>query len=139
MSLNPPKNYTVLVAEDEDALQSLAIQTIKEKGLHVLAATSADEAIRLWERHAHDIVLLFADIVLPGALNGFDIAAHIRATSPTLPIIFSSGYSRTLHNDGKNLQEGAAYLAKPYRQVELSALISTMLAPKFPKIAAIAA
>jgi CheY-like chemotaxis protein len=139
MNLHPPKNHTVLVAEDEDALQSLAIQTIKEKGLHVLAATSADEAVRLWDRHAHDIVLLFADIVLPGPMNGFDIARHVRAASPDLPVIFSSGYSRTLTNDGTNLQEGAAYLAKPYRQVELSALISSMLANKLPKGAAIAA
>jgi CheY-like chemotaxis protein len=117
-----------LVAEDEDVLQSLAIHTIREKGLHVLAATSGDEALRLWSRHAHDIVLLFTDIVLPGTLNGFDIARRLRMTKPDLPVIFSSGYSRTLQNEGANLQENSAYLAKPYRQVELSALISTMLA-----------
>jgi CheY-like chemotaxis protein len=139
MTLIPPKNHTVLVAEDEDVLQSLAIQTIKEKGLHVLAATSADEALRLWERHAHDIVLLFTDIVLPGPKNGFDIARHIRASAPALPVIFSSGYSRTLVNDGANLQEGSAYLAKPYRQMELSALISTMLAGTAPAGGAVAA
>jgi DNA-binding response OmpR family regulator len=129
MTIDRRKNYTVLIAEDEDSLQSLATLTIKEKGFKVLAASSADEAIRLWDRHAHDIVLLFTDIVLPGPLNGFDIATHIRAASPSLPVIFSSGYSRTLMNDG-NLQEGTAYLTKPYQQLELSALISSMLAGK---------
>jgi CheY-like chemotaxis protein len=128
MSLSPPKNPTVLVAEDEDVLQSLAIQTIKEKGLHVLAATTADEALRLWERHAHDIVLLFTDIVLPGTLNGFDIARQIRAVRPNLPVIFSSGYSGTLPDKGATSPEGVAYLSKPYLQAELSALISTLLA-----------
>ena len=127
MTIKRPQNHTVLVAEDEDSLQSLAIVTIKEKGLNVLAASGAEEAIRLWDRHAHDIVLLFTDIVLPGPMNGFDIASHIRAKCPTLPVIFSSGYSRTLADDGANLHEGAAYLAKPYRQLELSALLSKML------------
>ena len=79
MTIDRRKNYTVLVAEDEDALQSLAILTIKEKGLSVLAASCAEEAIRLWDRHAYDIVLLFTDIVLHGPLNGFDIVRHIRA------------------------------------------------------------
>jgi CheY-like chemotaxis protein len=120
------RNYTVLVAEDEDALQSLAILTIKEKGLSVLAASSAEEAIRLWDRHAHDIVLLFTDIVFPGPLNGFDIARHIRAKSPRLPVIFSSGYSRAL----------LAESAKPYRQIELSALVSKMLAARSLRAAA---
>jgi CheY-like chemotaxis protein len=130
------RNYTVLVAEDEDALQSLAILTIKEKGLSVLAASSAEEAIRLWDRHAHDIVLLFTDIVFPGPLNGFDIARHIRAKSPRLPVIFSSGYSRALLAESANLEEDAAYLTKPYRQIELSALVSKMLAARSLRAAA---
>jgi len=130
MTIDRRRNYTVLVAEDEDALQSLAIVTIKGKGLNVLAASSAEEAIRLWDRHAHDIVLLFTDIVLPGPMNGFDIATHIRAKSPSVPVIFSSGHSRALLADGANVHEDAAYLTKPYRQVELSALISKMLAAR---------
>jgi CheY-like chemotaxis protein len=136
MTVDRRKNYTVLVAEDEDALQSLAITTIKDKGLSVLAASSAEEAIRLWDRHAYDIVLLFTDIVLPGPLNGFDIATHIRAKSPLLPVIFSSGHSRAMLADGANLEEDAAYLTKPYRQVELSALISKMLAARCLRAAA---
>ena len=70
------------------------------------------------------------DIVLPGPLNGFDIARHIRAKSPSLPVIFSSGYNRALHPDGVNLEEDAVYLMKPYRQLELSALVSKMLAAR---------
>jgi DNA-binding NtrC family response regulator len=130
MSANRRKNFTVLVAEDEDALQSLAIHTIKEKGLNVLVASSAEEAIRLWDRHYYDIVLLFTDIVLPGALNGFDIATHIRAKVPSLPVIFSSGHNRAMLADGASIHEDAAYLTKPYRQIELSALISKMLAAR---------
>lgn len=128
-----------MIAEDEESVRLLATLTIRSKGFTVLAAATAEEAIALWDRHAGEIVLLFSDIVMPGPLTGFDVARHIRATASTLPVIFSSGYSRSLLSDDPELQFGVHYLAKPYRQLELSALITTILAANASRANSLAA
>jgi DNA-binding LytR/AlgR family response regulator len=119
---------TVLIAEDEECLKLLATLTIKAKGLEVLAASNAEQALQFWETHAEEIVLLFTDIVMPGPMNGFDVAKRIRTKSPAMPVIFSSGHGGALPGDGTELQKNAIFLPKPYKQNELSALVSAVLA-----------
>jgi len=130
---------TVLVAEDEEGLQLLATLTIRGMGLNVLAASNAEEALQQWKGHEDEIHLLFTDIVMPGFLSGFDLAETIRAERPALPTIFSSGYSGALDQKSPALQECVSYLPKPYRQNELTALISTMLAQGGPGVDSCAA
>jgi CheY-like chemotaxis protein len=130
---------TVLIAEDEEGVRLLAAHTIKAAGFDVLTASSAEEALHFWERHSNEIVLLFTDIVMPGSLTGYDAARQIRAKSPALPVIFSSGHSGVLFSDSVELQKGVIYLPKPYRQIELSALISMMLGSSARKAGALAA
>jgi len=120
-------NSTVLIAEDEEALKMLATMTIKARGFRVLAASSAEEALNLWQQHADEIVLLFTDIVMNGPMTGFDVAKQIRAQTAALPVIFSSGHTGALANDIAELQQRVTYLPKPYRQSELGALISAMV------------
>lgn len=121
------RHCTVLIAEDEEALKMLATLTIKARGYDVLAASTAEEALQYWEQHADEIVLFFTDIVMPGELTGFDAARQIRARSSSLPVVFCSGHSGALANNIAELQKGVAYLPKPYRQMELGALISTII------------
>lgn len=121
------KQCTVLIAEDEESLKMLATLTIKAQGFEVLAASTAEEALQYWEQHAEEIVLFFTDIVMPGEMTGFDAAKQIRARSSALPVIFSSGHSGALANNIAELQKGVCYLPKPYRQMELGALVSTII------------
>lgn len=120
---------TVLIAEDEEAVSMLAACTFREHGFKVLTAPNATEALDLWERHASDVVLLFTDMVMPGGMSGHDLARQLRDQRPTLPVIFSSGYSRELLTGGMDLLEGVNYLPKPYRPGDLSAIIATALTP----------
>ena len=131
MNTEGQRTVTILLAEDEECLQFLAAHTLRSMGLEVLTASSAEEALRLWECHADEIALLFTDIVMPGLLSGFDLAEKIRGERPALPLIFSSGYNGALDHNCPALRDGITYLPKPYRQSELSALISTML-PRDP-------
>ncbi len=123
---------TVLIAEDEEAVSLLAACTFEEHGFKVIAAPSGAEALQLWERHAEDVVLLFTDMVMPGGMSGHDLAQQLRAQRPSLPVIFSSGYSRELLTGGMQLQEGVNYLPKPYRPADLSAMIATAFAASAP-------
>ena len=117
---------TVLIAEDEEAVSLLASATFEEHGFNVLAAPNATEVLRLWQLHAHDVVLLFTDMVMPGGISGYDLARQLRLDR-SLPVIFFSGYSRELLTGGVQLQEGVNYLPKPYRPADLSAMIATAL------------
>jgi signal transduction histidine kinase len=121
---------TVLIAEDEEAVSLLATCTFEEHGFKVLAAPNATEALRLWESHATDVVLLFTDMVMPGGMSGYDLAQRLRQQRPTLPVIYSSGYSRELLTGGMELHEGVNYLPKPYRPADLSRMIATAFAAK---------
>ena len=119
---------TVLIAEDEEAVSLLAACTFEDHGFDVLAAPNATEALRLWESHSSDVVLLFTDMVMPGGMSGHDLAKRLRTDRPALPVIFSSGYSRDLLTGGVQLQEGVNYLPKPYRPADLSAMIAAAFA-----------
>jgi signal transduction histidine kinase len=119
---------TVLIAEDEEAVNMLAACTFEEHGFKVLTALSGVEALKLWESHADEIVLLFTDMVMPGGVSGHDLSQQLRSQRPELPVIFSSGYSRDLLDGGMQLEEGVNYLPKPYRPGDLS----TLLANFFP-------
>ena len=119
---------TVLIAEDEEAVSLLAACTFEDHGFKVLAAPNATEALRLWERHSAEVVLLFTDMVMPGGMSGYDLAQQLRIQRPALPVIYSSGYSRELLTGGMALQEGVNYLPKPYRPADLSAMIATAFA-----------
>lgn len=121
---------TVLIAEDEEAVSLLATCTFEEHGFKVLAAPNATEALRLWDSHATDVVLLFTDMVMPGGMSGYDLAQRLRQQRPTLPVIYSSGYSRELLTGGMELHEGVNYLPKPYRPADLSRMIATAFAAK---------
>lgn len=119
---------TVLIAEDEEAVSLLATCTFEEHGFKVIAAPNATEALRLWDSHATDVVLLFTDMVMPGGMSGYDLAQQLRLQRPTLPVIYSSGYSRDLLTGGMDLHEGVNYLPKPYRPADLSRMIATAFA-----------
>jgi signal transduction histidine kinase len=123
-----PRGGTVLLAEDEEGVRLLARSTFEMYGFKVLTARTAEEALELWERHSDQIVLFFTDLVMPGCMSGFDAAQTILAKRPSLPVIFSSGYSLDLLTSGVDLKEGVNYLPKPYRPVELSTIISTVFA-----------
>lgn len=120
------RNSTVLIAEDEESEKVFATSTFTEKGFNVLAASSAEDALQLWEDHRDEISLLFTDLLLPG-MSGFHLAREIRATRPELPVIFSSGDSATLLQNDTGFDDDVKYLFKPYRSSELSAVISGMM------------
>jgi CheY-like chemotaxis protein len=136
---------TVLIAEDEECLRVLATLTIKAKGFQVLVAANGEEAFRLWQEHANEIVLLFTDIVMPGGMSGFDLAEQIRAEAPGLPVLISSGCSlpsgfrRAPFDESPGLQGTITFLPKPYRQTEISELIESMLAGNGLRAEALAA
>ena len=117
--VGPSGAETVLIVEDDPFVRSYAVMSLQTLGYHVIAAVDGREAMQQLQTGAH-IDLLFTDIVMPGGVNGWELAGLARKTRPDLRVLLTSGYAlETLAANG-HLQEGSAILSKPYRKAELA-------------------
>ena len=92
-------------------------------GYRTLTAADATDALAILRRD-EPIDLLFTDIVMPGGMNGVELAREARQLRGNLKILLTSGYAAAAENRAK---EGFAVLTKPYRQNELAERIAGML------------
>jgi PAS domain S-box-containing protein len=86
------RQQTVLLAEDEEIVRDLVQLTLERNGYHVLAASGADEALRLRSENDEPVDLLLTDVVMPG-MNGAELAQRVLADAPRTPVVFMSGYT----------------------------------------------
>jgi len=70
---------------------------------------------------------VFSDVVMPGELKTRDFAERLRATSPGLPILFTSGYTENAIVHHGRLDDGVTLLSKPYSRNELARKIAQLL------------
>lgn len=104
---------TILLVEDETSVRLLVRHMLERAGYRVQEAASGVEALRLWEGVKDEIDLLFTDIVMPGGINGLELANQLRASSPALKVIFTSGYSPDIAGRELAFEEGQNFLQKP--------------------------
>jgi signal transduction histidine kinase len=98
----------VLMVEDDRAVADATKPMLEQLGCGVLLAASADEALRL---PLEDIDIVFSDVIMPGSLDGVDLARHLRDRHPELPVLLASGYVIA----PERLQGlGVSVLPKPY-------------------------
>jgi len=118
----------VLVVEDDAGLREIAVTILGGQGYDVVEAERGDVAINHL-KSAVTFDLLFTDMVLPGGLNGVDIASEAVRLQPDIKVLYTSGYAEnSIIHDGK-LALGQTLLTKPYRRVELLEKIRAVLEP----------
>jgi two-component system cell cycle sensor histidine kinase/response regulator CckA len=105
---------TILLVEDEPALRSLARKILEQHGYRILEAASGVDAMQVWARHGGDIDLLVTDMVMPEGMGGRDLAKRLQAERPDLRVLYSSGYTDEMLEDGSALRGAPNFLAKPY-------------------------
>jgi CheY-like chemotaxis protein len=84
--------HSIIVVDDETDIRELLVEWLGEAGYIVLAAADPAVALTLLEGNPA-IELLLTDVVMPGGLNGFDLARRARQRLPDLKVLFISGYS----------------------------------------------
>ena len=104
---------TILVAEDDETVRKLSIQTLERAGYTVLDAADGEEAMRLFKAHADEIALVVLDVVMPG-LSGRQVHDRIKKSHPGIRVLFSSGYSHNAIHTRFVLDEGLQLIQKPY-------------------------
>ncbi len=120
---------TILLVEDQESVRRVAARMLALQGYTVLQAGDSEEALRLWSQHRDQIALLVTDIVMPGARNGRDLAAMLRADSKELRIMVVTGYDPSLTGglDDPN-QPWDTCLRKPFTRDQLLAGVERLLA-----------
>src|SRR5208282_1992281 len=81
----------------------------------VIQAGDGRAAVENWDRHKNKINLLLTDLIMPGNMNGRELAEKLWTERPDLKIIFSSGYSADIVGKDFKLEPELNYLQKPYQ------------------------
>jgi signal transduction histidine kinase/ActR/RegA family two-component response regulator len=106
----------VLVVEDDDEVAALTVEMINQLGYDTTRVASAEAALgALADRRAVDIV--FSDVMMPGCMNGVELAQEIRRRRPNLPVLLTSGYAEAARRKAGAQQ--IKIIPKPYRIDEL--------------------
>ncbi len=107
----------VLLVEDDPLIRMATADTLVDIGHDVLEAGSAEDALRLLDREAVD--LLITDVTLPG-MGGGDLAVEARRRLPALGVIFATGANAAPQDsEGRDI-EGAILLLKPFNSASLA-------------------
>ena len=104
---------TVLVAEDEDAVRQIIERALQARGYRVMIARNGSEALALAGRHAGQIDLLVTDVVMPD-MNGRVLSQRLMEVRPAIKTLYLSGYTDDAILHHGVLQEGVAFLQKPF-------------------------
>jgi PAS domain S-box-containing protein len=126
----PTPGARVLVVEDDPEVRASAEQIVAELGYGVRAAKDADEAMAALEADpAFD--LLFTDMVLPGPVDGPELARLAIERRPGLKVLFTSGYAADQAKATAPLGTGcrAGFIAKPFRKADLARKLADLLQP----------
>jgi PAS domain S-box-containing protein len=117
---------TILVVEDDPLVQGYVIAQLGSLGYRALVAGDGVAALALVDQGAK-FDLLFTDIIMPGGMNGRELADAVRRRRPGVKVLYTSGYTDdTIVHEG-HLDPGVALLRKPYRKSELSQKIREVL------------
>jgi signal transduction histidine kinase/CheY-like chemotaxis protein len=118
---------TILVVEDDHLVRTFVVGQIQSLGYATLAAVNAAEALVVIDS-ATEIDLLFTDMIMPGSMNGRQLADKALQRRSSLKILFTSGYSNEAIIHHGHLDAGVLLLAKPYRKSDLARMIRAALA-----------
>lgn len=122
----------ILVVEDDPLVRAHVARQLDALGYAVILAETGPEALD-HIAGATRVDLLFTDIVMPGGLNGRELAEQAVRLRPDLRILFTSGYSDdALIHDGR-LDAGVDLLSKPYRRRDLAERIRRALDRPVPE------
>lgn len=117
---------TILITEDENDILELAITILENNSYKILKATNAQQAIDILANPDTHIDLLFTDIIMPGDMNGVQLAIRALVLRPDIKILFTTGFIKSSIPDIKLLDEYTV-LNKPYQKNELLHTVQTVL------------
>ena len=123
----PRGSEKILLVDDDAMVREMVVMQLQNLGYRVASAVNGSQALDLLKREG-GFDLLFTDVVMPGGLNGRQLADEARKLSPGLRVILSSGYADTAVPHQGGLDQGVHLLNKPYRRSDLAKKVREALA-----------
>jgi CheY-like chemotaxis protein len=120
-----PPHGRILLVEDDDLVRDQLVRQLGQMGCQVTAARTGPEALAAVIGGTR-FDLLMTDVIMPGGMNGFEVAEQIRLVRSDLRVLFTSGYSDERVLTAK-ARSGARFLQKPYRREALARAVSEAL------------
>jgi signal transduction histidine kinase/CheY-like chemotaxis protein len=119
---------SILIVEDDPLVREYVVTQISNFGYATLAAGNAAEALAIIDGPEH-IDLLFTDVIIPGGMNGRELAIEALKRRPGLKVLYTSGYTENAIVHHGRLDAGVLLLPKPYLSSDLARMIRTAMAP----------
>jgi len=122
----PTGNESILIVDDEVDLLHLASQYLTELGYRTQLANNARQALEILAND-NDFKLLFSDVVMPGGMNGYELAQRATEKNPELKVLLTSGFTGKYISNNGLAEAPGQLLNKPYRKSELAFRIRNVL------------
>jgi CheY-like chemotaxis protein len=106
-------NETVLLVEDEEMVREMAKEILEESGYQVLEAKHGQDALLVAEGYRGHIHLMLSDVVMP-QMSGRELAEHLAPLRKDMKVLYMSGYTDDAIVHHGVLDEGMAFIEKPF-------------------------
>ncbi len=117
---------TILVVEDDDNVRSVAAHMLVDAGFEVVTARDGNSGLKQFIDHP-EIDLVFSDIVMPGGMNGIEMAKRILSRNPNAPILLVTGYTENAIKNGIPKLDNVVCVPKPYDTNELPKVVHSLI------------
>jgi CheY-like chemotaxis protein len=118
---------SILIVEDDALVRDYVVTQINRLGYDALAAGNTAEALAIIDSPER-IDLLFTDVIMPGGMNGRQLAIEALRRRPGIKVLYTSGYTENAIVHHGRLDAGLLLLTKPYRSSDLARMIRQALA-----------
>lgn len=115
----------VLLVEDDDDVRKVAHAMLEDLGYTVRDADNAPSALDML-RTGSAVDLVFSDVIMPGGMNGAQLALSIRTEFPLIPVLLCSGYTAQ-HLTAEQALNEIRCLRKPYTAAELAEAVAAVI------------
>ncbi len=122
----PGGSETILVVDDETGILEIAKEYLEALGYRVFTATNDQRALEQLALHPN-LSLLFSDVVMPGGMNGYELAEQAVAAQQNLKVLLASSYTKNAVALNDRVNFDANLLSKPYTQLELALRVRAVL------------
>ncbi|MGA3171197.1 MAG: PAS domain S-box protein [Chthoniobacteraceae bacterium] len=120
-------NEKILLVEDDETVRELTRHVLEKYGYVVREATTPEEALQARDGDGGEVDLLLTDIIMPGEMNGRELADELIGRQPGLKVMYVSGYSHEVLDHQLRIEQRRAFLQKPFTALQLASCVRRCL------------